>query len=76
MNYSNLTISELDRLAANSDNALVLALNAKMQELIEEIEILTVYDPAEDVEGKGCHRNDFEQQFEYVKKLCQLPDNY
>ena len=75
MNYSNLTISELDRLAANSDNALVLALNAKMQELIEEIEILTVSD-TEDVQGKGAHRSDFEQQFEYIKKFCQLPDNY
>jgi hypothetical protein len=75
MNYSNLTISELDRIAANSDNALVIAMNVKMQELIQEIEFLTVADTTE-VEGKGAHRSDFEQQFEYIKKLCQLPDNY
>lgn len=75
MNYSNLTISELDRIAECSSDPLVIALNAKMQEIIEEIALLAV-SSTEEVEGKGCHRSEFEQQFEYIKRLCQLPDNY
>lgn len=76
MNYSLMTTSELDRIASNSDCELVKALNAKMQELIDEIGSLTIYDPSEEVEGKGCHLNDFEQKFEYIKTFCCFPNNY
>lgn len=70
MNFSLMTISELDRIASQSDNALVLAMNAKMQEIIEEIELLTVWEGDEDFE------KEYKQQIEYIKKLSCLPNNY
>lgn len=65
-----MTISELDRCASQSDNELVKAMNAKMQELIEEIELLTVWEDDEDFD------KEYKQQMEYIKKLSCLPNNY
>lgn len=75
MNYANLTISELERLAANSDNALVLALNVKMQEIIEQIELLEGQDKTNSGD-KYQPLSDFDTQIEYIKKLAGLANNF
>ena len=63
----NLTMQELLRESLNSNDNLVNLLSAKLTELVEEIEILD--GGCVDEEGKLS-------QFEFVKLLCGLPNNY
>jgi hypothetical protein len=70
MNFSLMTISELDRCASESNNDLVKAMNAKLQELIEEIESLSVWEEIED------SKEQYTSQIEYIKRLAGLPNNF
>lgn len=67
MNYSNLTISELDRAAKATDNALVIALNEKLQDLIDAIE---------DLDSPELEESDRPAHIEWIKKLAELANNY
>ena len=67
MNYSNLTISELDNASVNSQDNLVAALNSKLQALVDAIDFLNCpdFDEAETASN-----------IEYIKKLAGLANNY
>lgn len=63
----NLTVNELIREADHSHNTVAVALARALSEVIDEIEVL----------DSGCLDNESRKsQFEYIKKLVGLPNDY
>jgi len=67
MNFSLMTISELDRVAKSADNELAIALNEKLQDLIDAIE---------DLDSPELEESDRPAHIEWIKKLAELANNY
>lgn len=63
----NLTVNELIREADHSHNTVAIAIALALSEVIDEIEIL----------DSGClDDKSRKSQFEYIKKLVGLPNDY
>ncbi len=74
MNYSNMTVNELIRAAQDSNCELVKALVSTIEEVCIEVEELSSSDKTEPEDKQ--YISPFEMQFEYVKKILGLPNNF
>lgn len=77
MPHSLMTIKELIRAAQDQDDCLVKALAKALDEITEEISILANSEKGlSEIDIKHNLKSDYDSQFEYVKRLVGLKNNY